>query len=157
MKYNLTYINPKQIAYSEIKELEKKINLTFPQEIEEFLFKYSESKIEVDGFDNIINIINEDGYEIGNGIEKVLSLNEIEKYCSDIEYLYEFQEHFELSNEYVDVKYLIPIIELFGGMLYVSSREKDRGAIFWVDNGDEGILKIADNLFEVLLALEPDK
>ncbi len=142
--------NPKPFSKEEIIELENLTGLTFTDELVSLFTKYAGGKPTIDGKDCLIKILFEDGHKDSNWIMKIESFESIKKTWQYNGYLKEFKKLFEIPDSYVQTEYLIPIMELISHTIYYASGGMHSGKIYHVDNGDFGILKIADSLDDLM-------
>lgn len=150
---NFQVVSP--VTDSDIFKLEEKIKLQIPDDLKLFLKEYGGTenqyfkniKEETDFY--VFTFQLEDGYQIEETLSKIDSVNSILEIWQYRDFLFEFQDTFKLSKDYVEVEYLLPIIELMNGkQLYVSIYGKHKDKLYYVDNGDFGIIKITDSLDE---------
>ena len=151
MRTDLKLQNIKKVDKTEILEIEKITGLKLPTYLIDFLLKYSGGEITSSmnqySFDYDV-LVGDKQFSQSNSIFKILTVVDIKTQWKFIESLYELNEHFELTNEYVEVEKLLPIIDVYGGALYIAISGQHDGKIFYGDNGDFGIIKIADSLNE---------
>lgn len=65
-------------------------------------------------------------------------------------YLNKFKKHFRLSKKYVQTKYLMPIMSLYGSTIYISVHGNNKNQTYIVDNGDFGIIRLPYDLTDFL-------
>ncbi|OAB78902.1 SMI1/KNR4 family protein [Cochleicola gelatinilyticus] len=147
--------NPNPFSQNEITKLENLTGLTFTLELSTFFKNYAGGKPTIDGKDCQIDIIYQDGWKSSNVLVEIASFLSIQDSWQYISYLQEFRDHFEIPDRYVQVEKLIPIIKLMNATVYYATEGMHAGKIYYVDNGDFGILKISNSLDEFFNKLSP--
>ena len=97
-----------------------------------------------------MKIIHEDGWESNSFISKIESIETSVDTWGYRGYLNEFQEDFELTEDYVEANFLFPIMEISSGAVYVAIGGKHNGKVYTVDNGDFGIVFHSNTLDEFI-------
>jgi hypothetical protein len=124
----------RRITQAELEAVEKQIGYEFPQEYREFMLANNGGRPDPDVF----RITLSDGYTFTQAVYKFCSLDELLTFYR--EYLEEYMEVFELTDEYVEAKYLYHIAECLSGSICIAVAGKHRGTIYYTDNGDFGIV-----------------
>lgn len=152
MRNKLELHKIKGLSKKEIDLIFKETNFRLPNDLKEFLKSYSGGHPVNENIGYHYELIDDDGWDCGDGLEWVFdSLEIIENYNGLKIHLKEHFEHFELDESFVETKYLLPIIKIgSGGCINIAIGGKHNGKIYQVDNGDFGILLISNSLQEFL-------
>ena len=146
MKGKITYKNAIPSSDEEIDELERLTGFTLPSEVKELFMSCAGSRPSFGDKNCLIDIVHSDGWKDTSYLLKIESPKAIIETWEYRDYLEDFQSHFELKDSYVEAKKLFPIIELANNHLYIAIGGIHDGKIYYVDNGDFGIIKIANSL-----------
>ena len=130
------------ITKKDIEVFEVETGIHLPDMYTEFLLKNNSSIY----CNKVFSIIHSDGYETNDAIVKFHSLEELAKGIEYNEYMVDFQTHFDLLVEYVEANNLINIAETLGGTIAISIDGQHKGKIYSIDNGDFGIIFLANDI-----------
>lgn len=144
----LDFDNTKGIKSEDILYIKNKTGFELPLNIELFLKSYSGGNSYSRELYYTYECFHDDGYKTENSIVSIFTPEEIVEAYDNLKlYLEETFEHFELSTDYVETKYLLPIIELGnGGTINIHIGGKHNGKVYEVDNGDFGIILLSNSL-----------
>ena len=155
---NLEFKNIESINTESISRIENLTEFKIPDHLIYFWKKYAGGK---SGWDSKQYLFQ---YQVSVGNKKftqssaiigILSETEIIEQWNYIETLQELKEEFELTDSYIETDKVLPIIDVTDGTIYIAVSGTHRGKIFFGDNGDFGIIQIANSLNDFLNALEP--
>lgn len=150
MKEKITFEGAVPVNDFELQELEKTTGFELSNQIKELFKLYAGARPSFDGNDCIIDIIHSDGWKDRNYLFRIKSPKAILENWDYRGYLEDFQKDFELNYSYVEANKLFPIIELPNSELYIAVGGQHDGKIYYVDNGDFGIILIADSLQQMM-------
>jgi hypothetical protein len=139
-------VNSVKIDEKELQKLEEITTINLPKYLKDFLKKYSGQALKINGIPCSVLIKHSDGYTQSTYIYQVETIENIINTWKYRDFLLQHQKHFELQDSYVQVENLFPIIELPNSEIYVAINGLHDKKIYYVDNGDFGIIKIADSL-----------
>lgn len=95
----------------------------------------------------------EDGGSDGDHIVDFLTVEQIKQAWPYIDYLEEDVEHFEISSDFLQWKYLFPLAGTGDGTLYVAIGGDHDRAVYEGDNGDYGIGRVANDIDDFIGSL----
>ena len=124
----------RKITQAELESVEQQIGYKFPEEYREFMLVNNGGRPSPDVF----RITLSDGYTFTSAVHKFFSWDELLTFYR--EYLEEYMEVFELTDEYVEARYLYHIAECLSGSICIAVAGKHEGTIYYTDNGDFGII-----------------
>ncbi len=154
---NLEFKNIESINTESISRIENLTEFKIPDHLINFWKKYAGGKSDWNSKQYLFQ------YQVSIGKKKftqnstiigVLSETEIIEQWNYIETLQELKEGFELTDSYVETDKLLPFIDVTDGTIYIAVLGKHNGKIFLGDNGDFGIIEIANSLNDFLNILE---
>lgn len=146
----LRFDNSKGLTETELEHIEKIIRRPLPNSVKSFYKDHAGSRPTLNGNICWITITLSDGWTTTNIFEAVDSYETLQKHLSNIDYLTDHAQHFDLSPQYVEPEYLFPIGLMPNGAIYIAIDGKHNGKIYTADNGDFGIVFHSDNLEKFL-------
>ena len=152
----LEFKDPQGMSNIDIQNLENEIGLKFLSGLKSFLKENSGASEPLLGGTYFIPIIYENGWEDEMFISKIETVESIKNTLSYKKGLDELVKHFELTETYIETRYLLPFIELSGGEAYIALAGSNEGSVYIVDNGDFGVIKMSRTLDEFLNLIEVD-
>jgi hypothetical protein len=128
-------LSPEQTAI-----LQEKIVKPIPSVLLNFLKKNSGAIPMING--NLCNFqtIHSDGWKQDSFIENITTSENIISEFEDRDTLNLYFSSFELTSKFVEIEYLLPFAFAANGVLYCSIGGVHSGKVYFVDNGDFGIL-----------------
>lgn len=147
--------NNKQIDKKDFALIERHYDCEISEEIKKFLNDFNGELTDP-----------ENGLEVeyissGGNVRKDWFLNiyhtkEIINQLQYISYIEDFFLENDLNSDYVEVDYLLPVMEVCGGSLnlYVALSGKHMNKVFIVDNGDFGICKTKESVATLIAKLK---
>ena len=128
----------------DLEEIESITGLKLSESYREIYLKYSGMKAQNWGPEISVKYMDES--EGKENIQEFLTHEDIRKQWEFVGYLKEHAEHFELGSDFVEPEYLVPIANTYDSVLYISVFGEHKNKVYFADNGDFGILLIADNV-----------
>ncbi len=142
----LRFENANGLTESQIEHIEKRIGRRLPHSIKNYYKNYAGSRPAVNGNSANITISQNDGLANTNIFEAVDSFETLQNHLSNIDYLTELAQHFNLSSQYVEPENLFPLGLLPNGAIYIAIDGQNKGKVYTADNGDFGIIFHSSNL-----------
>ncbi len=142
--------NPKPFTKEQIIELENLTGLIFTDELVSFFTKFAGGKPKIRGKDCFTKIVHQEGWKTSNRIVKIESFDSVRDTWKYNGYLKEFKKHFIIPDSVVEIEHRLPIMELMADSIRYVSGGLHSEKMYYVDNGDFGIVKIADSLDDFL-------
>jgi hypothetical protein len=137
-----------------IEDIERQLNIKFPDTFKEFLLKVDTFVVENTYFCRILR----DNYRTDMIVHEFCPANDFIAYQERREYLIEMQNDFEVPVDYVEAEYLYYIASTENGGICIALDGQHYGKIYSMDSGDFGIIYQANNINEFLDSLyEPSK
>ena len=131
----------------QLTEIEELLKKELPSNLKEFLLQEGGSTPSINNKDCCFTITLFDGSTTSGYIENIVSYESLKNDLQYISYLEEYAEHFSLSTDYVETQYLFPFAAMPNAVVYLSIGGKHLNKVYYADNGDFGIIFLA-NSFE---------
>ncbi|RYE14488.1 MAG: SMI1/KNR4 family protein [Rickettsiales bacterium] len=131
---------------NQLNEFEELLNRELPSNLIEFLLQHGGSTPLINNKNCCFTINLFNGSIICGYIKKIVSYESLKNDLQYIGYLEEHVEYFSLSKDYVETQYLFPFAILAKAVVYVSIRGKHLNKVYYADNGDFGIIFLADSI-----------
>jgi hypothetical protein len=135
-----TFNNPKGFLDIELEQIEKIIGKTLPFYLRNFYKNHGGANPTINGKPGCLTVTHSDGWVTTNWIESIDSFETLQAHLSNLDYLKELAEHFELNSEYVEPENLFPLCNLTNAAVYVAIKGKHNAKVYVADNGDFGII-----------------
>ena len=129
-----------------LSDIEIFVGIELSEELKKLLSNYSGGEPTIQGKPCMIDLTHPDGWTQEYFITKIKSCKSIVDQLNNLDYLIEYRDHFNISNEYVEIEKLLPLIEVLNGEILISIEGQHKGKLYLADNGDFGIMLIADSL-----------
>jgi hypothetical protein len=141
----IKFENPLGLNEKEVDAIVAKIAISPPIAIMEFLRKHSGAIPRVNDKLCGFKIVHPDAWVDENFIEQIATGEQITFDWQNRDTLEMYVKHFELSENFVQIEYLILFALAANGALYVAIDGMHLGKVYFSDNGDFGILQLADS------------
>jgi len=112
------------------------------------------SGMKAEGFGPEVAVEFGDGLEDELNVQAFLTVDEFRERWQHVEYLRQFVKDFDLGPDFVQPEFLVPIADTYDGVIYIAVGGRHVDHVFFADNGDFGIARLATNVaaFERLIA-----
>lgn len=132
-----------------IQYIETKLQHSLPNEYKEFLRNFDLLSKEELGFPITLR----DGYRMSNVLRFFFEANAFLNQNDFRSFLEEYIETFELTPDYVEPQYLYFIAECLTGNIAMAIGGRHEGKLYYVDNGDFGIIYLASSIKDFMNTL----